>query len=54
MTEVAVKNCRPIEKQIEVIKAYYHTDDEIIFHESALYKIASNLLFDKSVNSKYY
>lgn len=28
-----------IEKQIEVIKAYYHTDEELIFQETALYKI---------------
>ncbi|MGB2128423.1 MAG: acetolactate synthase small subunit [Flavicella sp.] len=48
MTEVAVKKLvGQIEKQIEVIKAYYHTDDEIIYHETALYKIASNLLFEK-------
>jgi len=36
-----------IEKQIEVIKAYYHTDDETIYQESALFKIASALLFDE-------
>ncbi|RKN81298.1 acetolactate synthase small subunit [Ulvibacterium marinum] len=36
-----------IEKQIEVIKAFYHTDDETIFQESALFKIASHLLFDE-------
>ena len=36
-----------IEKQIEVIKAYYHTNEETIFQESALFKIASNLLFDE-------
>ena len=36
-----------IEKQIEVIKAYYHTDEETIFQESALFKIASRLLFDE-------
>ena len=36
-----------IEKQVEVIKAYYHTDDETIFSESALFKISSNLLFDE-------
>lgn len=48
MTEVAVKKLvGQIEKQIEVIKAYYHTDDEIIYLETALYKIASSLLFDK-------
>lgn len=36
-----------VEKQIEVIKAFYHTDDETIYQESALFKIASNLLFDE-------
>ncbi|NNC62668.1 MAG: acetolactate synthase small subunit [Eudoraea sp.] len=36
-----------IEKQIEVIKAFYHTDDEIIYQESALFKIDSHLLFDE-------
>ncbi|MDG3582141.1 acetolactate synthase small subunit [Galbibacter pacificus] len=36
-----------VEKQIEVIKAYYHTDEETIFLETGLFKIASNLLFDE-------
>lgn len=36
-----------IEKQIEVIRAFYHTDDETIYQESALFKIASGLLFDE-------
>ena len=36
-----------IEKQIEVIKAFYHTDDETIFQETALFKIESSLLFDE-------
>lgn len=36
-----------IEKQIEVIKTYCHIDDEIIYQESALFKIASDLLFDE-------
>lgn len=36
-----------IEKQIEVIKAYYHTEDEIIYQESCLFKIKSELLFDE-------
>tara|TARA_R110002051_G_scaffold168579_8_gene239177 strand:+ start:475 stop:1008 length:534 start_codon:yes stop_codon:yes gene_type:complete len=36
-----------IEKQIEVIRAFYHTDEETIYQESALFKIASNLLFDE-------
>ena len=41
------KIVQQIEKQIEVIKAYYHTDDEIIYQESALFKIQSHLLFDE-------
>lgn len=36
-----------IEKQIEVIRAFYHTDEETIFQETALFKIASDLLFDE-------
>ena len=36
-----------VEKQIEVIKAFYHTDEETIYQESALFKIDSALLFDE-------
>ncbi|SFW45761.1 acetolactate synthase, small subunit [Sinomicrobium oceani] len=36
-----------LEKQIEVIKAYYHTDEETIYQETALFKIKSSLLFDE-------
>lgn len=36
-----------IEKQIEVIKAFYHVDEETIFLESAIFKIDSSLLFDE-------
>jgi acetolactate synthase-1/3 small subunit len=36
-----------IEKQVEVIKAYYHTNEETIFLQSALFKIKSSLLFEE-------
>jgi acetolactate synthase-1/3 small subunit len=36
-----------IDKQVEVIKAYYHTEDETIYQESCLFKIKSDLLFDE-------
>ena len=36
-----------IEKQIDVIKAFYHTDEETIFQESALYKVRSSALFEE-------
>ena len=35
-----------INRQIEVIQAYYHTDEETIYQESCLFKIKSSLLFD--------
>lgn len=47
-TEKWVRNIvGQMEKQIEVIKAFYHTDDETIYQESALFKINSALLFDE-------
>lgn len=36
-----------IEKQVEVIKAYYHKDEDTIYQESCLFKIKSDLLFEK-------
>ncbi|WP_199185067.1 MULTISPECIES: acetolactate synthase small subunit [Aquimarina] len=48
ITEEQVKKIiGQIEKQIEVIKAFYHKDDETIYQETALYKIASKLLFEE-------
>ncbi len=45
--ETAHKIVGQIERQVEVIKAFYHTDEETIYQESALFKIASDLLFDE-------
>jgi acetolactate synthase-1/3 small subunit len=36
-----------IDKQIEVIKAFYHRDEDTIYQESALFKIKSDLLFEE-------
>lgn len=36
-----------IEKQVEVIKAYYHRDEDIIYQESCIFKIKSDLLFEE-------
>ena len=36
-----------IEKQVEVIKAYYHTDEQTIYQESCLFKVKSDLLFEE-------
>ncbi|MBT8310546.1 MAG: acetolactate synthase small subunit [Flavobacteriaceae bacterium] len=36
-----------IEKQVEVIKAYYHKDEDTIYQISCLFKIKSDLLFEE-------
>jgi acetolactate synthase-1/3 small subunit len=48
VTESKIKKVvQQIEKQIDVIKAFYHTDEETIFQESALYKVKSSSLFEE-------
>ena len=42
--EVVRKLCRQIEKQVEVLKAYYNTADEIIWQELALYKVPTDII----------
>src|ERR1041384_4234116 len=37
--EVVRKLCRQIEKQVEVLKAYYNTNDELVWQELAMYKV---------------
>ena len=48
MTEVNIKKIiGQIEKQVEVIKAYYHNDEDTIYQISGLFKIKSELLFEE-------
>ena len=48
MTKSGVERViKQIEKQVEVIKAYYHTDEETIYQISAMFKIKSDLLFEE-------
>lgn len=42
--EVVRKVCRQIEKQVEVLKAYYNTNEEIIWQELALYKVPTDII----------
>lgn len=46
--EVARKLCRQIEKQVEVLKAYYNTNDELIWQEQALYKVPADVIAEKA------
>ena len=45
--EVVKKLCRQIEKQVEVLKAYYNTNDEIIWQELAMYKVPTDEVAEK-------
>ena len=45
--DVVRKLCRQIEKQVEVLKAYHNTNDEIIWQEMALYKVPTDVIAEK-------
>src|SRR6201990_952229 len=45
--DVVRKLCRQIEKQVEVLKAYYNTQDEIVWQELALYKVPTNVIAEE-------
>jgi len=45
--DVVRKVCRQIEKQVEVLKAYYNTEEEIVWQEMALYKVSTNEIAEK-------
>lgn len=48
VTESMIKRIiKQINKQIEVISSFYHTNQETIFLETALYKVKSKSLFDE-------
>jgi acetolactate synthase I/III small subunit len=42
--DVVRKLCRQIEKQVEVLKAYFNTQDEIVWQELALYKVPTDVI----------
>ena len=45
--DVVRKLCRQIEKQVEVLKAYYNTGDEIVWQELALYKVPTDIIAEE-------
>ncbi|AKQ45047.1 acetohydroxyacid synthase small subunit [Rufibacter radiotolerans] len=45
--EVVSKICRQIEKQVEVLKVYYHTNEDVIWQEMALYKVPTDVIAEK-------
>jgi acetolactate synthase-1/3 small subunit len=47
MEDIVRKLVRQIEKQVEVLKAYYNTSDEIVWQELALYKVPTSEITEK-------
>jgi acetolactate synthase-1/3 small subunit len=45
--EVVKKLCRQIEKQVEILKVYFNTGDEIVWQELALYKVPTEIIAEK-------
>ena len=45
--EVVRKVCRQIEKQVEVLKVYYHTNADVIWQEMALYKVSTDVIAEQ-------
>ncbi len=47
-TETMVRKiARQIEKQVEVLRAFYNTPDEIVWQELALYKVPTDVITEK-------
>ncbi len=46
--EVVSKIAKQIEKQVEVIKVYFNTNDDIIWQEMALYKVPTDVIAEKA------
>ncbi|MBS1749338.1 MAG: acetolactate synthase small subunit [Bacteroidetes bacterium] len=44
--DVVKKLIRQIEKQVEVLKAYYNNNDEIVWQELALYKVSTDKVIE--------
>lgn len=45
--ETIEKLVKQIEKRIDVLKAFYYTDDEIVYQEIALYKVPTKQLIEE-------
>ncbi len=45
--EVIKKVARQLEKQVEVLKVYYNTNEDIIWQEMALYKVPTDVIAEK-------
>ena len=47
--EVVQKICRQMEKQVEVLKTYFNSNDEVVWQEMALYKVPTDVIAEKAL-----
>lgn len=53
VTETLIKKVvGQLEKQVEVIKAFYHTEEDIIYQETAMIKLSTEYLFDEKIQKR--
>lgn len=45
--EIVKKVVQQIDKRIDILKAYYNTDEDLVFQEIALYKVSTEKLLEK-------
>lgn len=46
--EMVVKLVAQLEKQIDILKAFYYEDDEVVYQEIALYKIPTHVFMESN------
>ncbi len=44
--EVMIKLARQIDKRVDILKAYYNTDEDLVFQELALYKLSTEKVLE--------
>ena len=44
--EIMIKVVQQIDKRVDILKAYYNTDEGLVFQEIALYKVATDKLLE--------
>ena len=44
--DVVEKVVKQIDKRVDIIKSYYNTDDDLVYQEIALYKVATDKLLE--------
>src|SRR5690606_30640492 len=47
--DVVRKVTRQIEKQVEVLKVYYHNNEDVVWQEMALYKVPTDAIAEKAL-----